>query len=122
MQTNEQRIAAKAYELLYATNEVNKEYVRIIRWLPSMLTQAGCETTFEFLRDQIASRARDAQTISLLCSHITQILNIPVTTDNVVESIQTYLQQLSTDQYMHFVLRFFSVLSWLKRLAVVKVQ
>jgi hypothetical protein len=62
------------------------------------------------------------RTISLLCSHITQILNIPVTTDNVVESIQTYLQQLSTDQYMQFVLRFYSVLSWLKRLAVVKVQ
>jgi CRISPR/Cas system CMR-associated protein Cmr5 small subunit len=66
MQTNEQRIADEAYQLIYPANQndpiaVNSEYVRIIRWLPSMLTQAGCETTFEFLRDQIASQARDAQ-------------------------------------------------------------
>lgn len=121
MQTHEQRIAARAYELLYATNQVNGEYVRIIRWLPSMLSQAGCETTFEFLHDQIASRSRDADTISLLCMHMTDLLNIPVTNANVVEDIQQYLQDLSTDEYMQFVLRLYGVLNWLKRIAVVKV-
>jgi hypothetical protein len=121
MQTYEQRIAAGAYALLYATNQVNSEYVRIIRWLPSMLSQAGCETTFQFLQDQIDSNARDAQVINLLCTHITQLLDIAVNTPNVVDSIQIYLEQLSTDQYMQFVLRLYGVLVWLKRIAVVKV-
>jgi hypothetical protein len=121
MQTYEQRIAARAYELLYGTNQVNSEYVRIIRWLPSMLSQAGCETTFQFLHDQIGSNARDEQVINLLCTHITQMLDIEVNTPNVVDSIQIYLNQLSTDQYMQCVLRLYGVLVWLKRIAVAKV-
>ena len=121
MQTYEQRIAARAYELLDDCAQVNSEYVRIIRWLPSMLTQAGCETTFEFLSDQIESRARNAQVISELCTHIADLLAIKVENENnVVESINSHLAQLSTDQYMEFVLRLYGVLSWLKRLAVVK--
>jgi hypothetical protein len=124
MQTNEQRIAARAYELLYATNQVNGEYVRIIRWLPSMLTQAGCETTFEFLHDQIDRQSRDAATMSLLCTHLTVLLDVPVNPQNpqnIVVSIQEYLRNLSTDEYMQFVLRLYGVLNWLKRIAVVKV-
>lgn len=147
MQTNDQKIAVQTYMLLdafvtannYGANAID-EYVRIIRWLPSMLSQAGCETTFEFLYEQAHSGARNADIISIMCTHICELMNVPTMTEteyiniyangtqNVrqdeingllpIRRIQHHLEGLSTDQYIQFVQRLFGVMVWLKRLAV----
>jgi CRISPR/Cas system CMR-associated protein Cmr5 small subunit len=149
MKTQEQVIATRVYEELVAyfnNSHVQEEYVRIIRWLPSMLSQAGCDTTFEFLFAQVHRDARDKQVISALCSHIAMLMAVPEVTneqyrnnlavdnpridvaqDNAQQDttlamsvwrIQHYINGLSTDMYIQFVQRLYDVLVWLKRLAV----